>query len=139
MGSAVQDGRRSRLRSLAAMTPRPSPSGRRLCRLAELPDGGGKGFWFGDGEQRHGIFLLRQGAAVFAYRNSCPHRGIVLDWQPDKFLDASGQFILCAMHSALFRIDDGFCVSGPCAGEALEAIEITISGDAIYLTEAPGN
>ncbi len=110
------------------------PPGTLLCGLAELPEGGGKGLWLGGEEERQGIFLLRRGAVVFAYRNSCPHRGIVLDWKPDQFLDASGQHILCAMHGALFRIDDGLCVSGPCVGDSLEAVGIEIRDGAIYLS-----
>lgn len=104
-----------------------------LCRLADIPDGAGKGFWLGCDAQRRGIFLLRHGAAVRAYANSCPHRGTPLDWQPDRFLDASGRFILCATHGALFRIEDGFCLSGPCAGAHLTVVAIRRVGEEIYL------
>jgi nitrite reductase/ring-hydroxylating ferredoxin subunit len=112
-------------------------SGRLLCHLADLPENGGKGFWLGEELGRYGIFLLRQGSAVFAYRNSCPHRGTPLDWQPDRFLDAAGRLIQCATHGALFRIEDGFCVSGPCAGAHLAAVDIERRGDAIYWAGDP--
>jgi nitrite reductase/ring-hydroxylating ferredoxin subunit len=112
-----------------------APPGRLLCRLAELPESGGKGFWFGDALQRTGIFLLRQGSAVVAYRNSCPHRGTPLDWRPDRFLDPGGRLIQCSTHGALFRIADGFCVSGPCAGASLASVGIELRGDAIYLCD----
>jgi nitrite reductase/ring-hydroxylating ferredoxin subunit len=104
-----------------------------LCRLAEIPDGGGKGFWFGADSSRHGIFVLRRGDALLAYVNSCPHRGTPLDWQPDRFLDASGRFILCATHGALFRLDDGYCVGGPCAGAHLAAVAVVCRGEHVYL------
>jgi nitrite reductase/ring-hydroxylating ferredoxin subunit len=109
---------------------------RLLCHLADLPDGGGKGFWFGRDTARFGLFLIRQGDHVYAYENSCPHRGTPLDWQPDRFLDRDGRHILCATHGALFRIEDGFCLSGPCAGAGLRKLAIARRGAALYLDES---
>ena len=110
------------------------PGERFLCRLAELPDGAGKGFWFGRDTMRYGVFVLRRGDGVVAYENSCPHRGTPLDWQPDRFLDVTGRLILCATHGALFRIADGFCVSGPCAGARLKAVAVAYRDGALYLS-----
>jgi nitrite reductase/ring-hydroxylating ferredoxin subunit len=104
-----------------------------LCRLADVPEGGGRGFWFGADTARFGVFVIRQGNAVWAYANSCPHRGTPLDWLPDRFLDRDGRHILCATHGALFRIADGFCVSGPCAGSRLRPVEILRRGARLFL------
>jgi nitrite reductase/ring-hydroxylating ferredoxin subunit len=109
-----------------------------LCRLADIPDGGGpngegRGFWFGADTARFGVFLIRRGGDIYAYENSCPHRGTPLDWRPDRFLDRDGSHILCATHGALFRIADGFCLSGPCAGAALRRVAVVRRGDAFYL------
>jgi nitrite reductase/ring-hydroxylating ferredoxin subunit len=112
-----------------------SPAGPLLCRLGDIPDGAGKGFWFGGGTTRFGLFLVRQGDAVFAYVNSCPHRNTPLDWLPDRFLDRSGRHLLCATHGALFRIVDGFCLSGPCAGARLQTVATLRRGAEIYLDE----
>ncbi len=106
-----------------------------LCRLAELPDGGGKGFWFGSDVNRYGVFVLRRGDSILAYENSCPHRGTPLDWQKDRFLDITGRLILCATHGALFRIADGFCVSGPCAGTRLASVKVACRDGALYLSD----
>ncbi|HEX3498142.1 MAG TPA: Rieske (2Fe-2S) protein [Stellaceae bacterium] len=108
---------------------------RLLCRLADIPDGGGKGFWFGADTARFGVFLIRRGSEIYAYENSCPHRGTPLDWRPDRFLDRDGSHILCATHGALFRIDDGFCLSGPCVGASLRRVAITLRGGVLYLAE----
>ena len=43
--------------------------------------------------------------------------------QPDQFLDPSNSLIQCATHGALFLIENGECVAGPCAGQSLTAIE----------------
>lgn len=93
-----------------------------VCRLVDIEDGTARGFEIGEGVAAQHLFIIRQGTDIYAYRNSCPHAGVNLDWQPDQFLDSSAQYIQCAMHGAMFRIEDGLCVSGPCAGDALAAI-----------------
>ena len=74
----------------------------------------------GDGRALDG-FLVRHGGRVLAYVDSCPHTGAPLNWEPDRFLDIDQRYIQCATHGALFRIDDGLCVQGPCAGQSLAA------------------
>jgi len=37
----------------------------------------------------------------------------------DRYLNRTKDRILCSGHGALFRLEDGVCTSGPCAGEAL--------------------
>jgi nitrite reductase/ring-hydroxylating ferredoxin subunit len=55
-----------------------------------------------------------------------------LEWLPDQFLDSSAQYIQCAVHGAMFRIEDGFCVSGPCAGDTLMAIPACLQDGEIF-------
>ena len=105
-----------------------------LCRLDEIDDPGSTGFEQIDGEKP--FFIVRRGDGVFAYRNSCPHYGAPLDWKPDAFLSYEKDLILCSMHSALFNIDDGVCVDGPCPGQALEPLAVEIVGGGIYLPAA---
>ncbi len=101
-----------------------------LCQQDDIPDGGAKGFML----QGTAIFAVRQFGAVYVYRNRCPHLGIELEWMPDQFLDSEGALIQCATHGALFTIDTGICVAGPCAGDALEAIPFIEKDNALYLT-----
>lgn len=106
-------------------------SGRQICHLDDIEDGSARGFEFsGQGETLQ-IFIVRQGLDIYAYRNNCPHTGVSLEWLPDQFLNSSGEYIQCATHGALFRIEDGFCVRGPCAGDALVAIPVCQQGGAI--------
>lgn len=99
----------------------------RLCRFDELADPGSRGVTLRmpDGTLED-IFVVRNGAEAFAYRNHCPHTGSPLDWQPDQFLNLDRTLIQCATHFALFRIGDGQCVSGPCAGQALTPVAIVL-------------
>lgn len=97
-----------------------------LCRLDEISDPGGKGFVFGAGKDRREIFVMRKGGQVWGYANRCPHAGIPLDWQPDQFLDPSKTLIQCATHGALFGIEDGLCVAGPCKGKSLTPLSVRV-------------
>ena len=99
---------------------------RRLCHIDEIDEEGGKGFVFGEGMARREIFLVRAGGKVFGYENACPHLGSPLDFTPDRFLNAEGTHIICATHGALFEIETGHCVSGPCEGDRLRTIEVTL-------------
>ena len=38
------------------------------------------------------------------------------------FLDSSASLIQCATHGALFLIESGECIAGPCAGQSLKAL-----------------
>lgn len=62
---------------------------------------------------------IRSRQQVFCYINVCPHWGAPLDIVPGRFLDREGRHIICSTHGALFRIDDGRCIKGPCLGAAL--------------------
>jgi nitrite reductase/ring-hydroxylating ferredoxin subunit len=83
------------------------------------------------------IFAVHRFGELFVYHNRCPHLGIELEWLADQFLDSEGELIQCATHGALFTIESGLCVAGPCTGEALDAIAIIEDSGAIYLVELP--
>ncbi|MEQ8289497.1 MAG: Rieske 2Fe-2S domain-containing protein [Gammaproteobacteria bacterium] len=78
-------------------------------------------------------FLVYHQAQVYSYINRCPHTGVNLNWQPHQFLDISEQLIQCATHGALFRIDNGLCIRGPCLGASLVPVRHEIVGHKIYL------
>jgi nitrite reductase/ring-hydroxylating ferredoxin subunit len=97
-----------------------------ICPLHELADPGAKGFTMGSGDWPLRGFVVRQGACVRAYVNYCPHAGFPLNWTPDRFLAPEAPLILCAMHGALFEIETGLCISGPCAGMKLRALPVRV-------------
>jgi nitrite reductase/ring-hydroxylating ferredoxin subunit len=94
---------------------------RALCRLDDIPDGQARPFGF--------LFAIRQGGRVFVYVNACPHAGVMLDIIPGRFLNHRGNAIVCAVHHALFRIEDGVCTSGPCIGDRLDAVACSVDAD----------
>jgi len=107
--------------------------GQRLCALDEIEDGGSAGFAVAkpDGAMI-GVMVIRQGDKVFVYENSCPHIGSPLDFEPGQFLDLDREFIICSTHGALFKIEDGFCISGPCMGDNLTPIKAECRDGAVY-------
>ncbi|EGH23318.1 Rieske 2Fe-2S family protein [Pseudomonas amygdali pv. mori str. 301020] len=80
------------------------------------------------------MLAVRRQGEVFIYKNRCPHRGIALEWQPDQFLDSSASLIRCAMHGALFLIENGECVAGPCEGQSLTAIQSREDAEGIWVS-----
>jgi len=101
-----------------------------LCRLADIPDGEGRGFEQ-DGDDDD-ILVVRQGEQVHGYINVCPHTATPLDWVADQFMSLDKSHIMCATHGAEFRIEDGFCVMGPCRGQSLDTISVSIrDGDVV--------
>jgi len=105
---------------------------RTLCRVADLPVNGAKGFPGAPGTFV-GLLVVRQGDQVYAYENACPHIGTPLDWTPDRFLSADGRHLICATHGAQFTIDTGMCISGPCRGDQLTSISVVIRDGVIHV------
>jgi nitrite reductase/ring-hydroxylating ferredoxin subunit len=102
-----------------------------LCAVSDLENPGSKGFYH---EKGH-IFVVRRGDDVFVYENSCPHLGVNLEWQKDRFLDSEKRLIQCATHGALFLMETGECVAGPCPGDMLTKVPHTVQSGVVYLTE----
>ncbi len=102
-----------------------------ICRFDELGDRQCREFELQQGEDKVPAFVLRLGDEVVAYRNRCPHTGAPLNWNPDDFLNVERDFIQCAIHGALFRLSDGYCLHGPCNGKSLQPLLVTIQAGVI--------
>lgn len=76
---------------------------------------------------------MRRGEGVLAYVNACPHIGTPLDTLPDRFLTADGREFLCSTHGARFRLEDGYCVWGPCEGESLTPAPVRVVDGLVVL------
>ncbi len=79
-----------------------------------------------------GVVLTRVGEQVHAYHNECPHAGRRLDWAPGRFLIEHGHLV-CAAHGAVFELDTGTCVGGPCRGAALKRVPVRVDGEEVVL------
>ena len=102
--------------------------------LDELGDPGCREFTIGEGDWPFRGFVVRQGDGIHAYANVCAHVGHPLNWMPDDFLSKDRESIQCASHGALYEIDTGLCVRGPCAGKSLRRVEVSVRDGVIYAT-----
>ena len=105
-----------------------------LCHTDDIAEGESKSLDLGEW---HSFFAVKRDDQIHVYRNSCPHLGVELNWQEDKFLDMDGQLIQCFTHGALFTVESGECLAGPCQGEYLEKMPIEIRGGEVHLLRDP--
>lgn len=101
-----------------------------LGRLEQIEDGG---FLEVEamlaGDDAESLILHRDGAAVRAWLNVCPHAGRRLDWAPGRFLKSRAGELVCAVHGAAFELQGGECVAGPCRGASLRAVAVEVGED----------
>lgn len=98
-----------------------------LCHISDFSDSDSREFSLQSHNHSLEVFVIYSKGEYYAYKNSCPHTGVNLNWQPDLFLDSNKNFIQCSMHNALFEINSGYCVAGPCKGSSLVEVELTVS------------
>lgn len=98
-----------------------------------MRDGAGKEIVFGEGHDCFRLLLLRIGSRVWGYHNCCPHFSLPLNYEPDTFHIFDGEILMCAHHTALFRIEDGVCIDGPCAGARLRTVPVVVSGGRVLI------
>jgi nitrite reductase/ring-hydroxylating ferredoxin subunit len=108
-----------------------TPAGVPLCTVETIGDPGARNFvlqirdaWF------HG-FVVRKNGQVHGYVDRCPHAGLPLAQELDRYLTRDGALIQCSWHGALFNIDDGACLGGPCAGARLRPWPVEIKSGMI--------
>ncbi len=104
-----------------------------IGRLNELTNPGCREFRLGEGDWPFKGFVVRQGTDVFAYQNSCRHLGHPMNWKPDSFLTQDNSNIICSSHGAIYEIDTGLCVGGPCLGKSLTALPVEIRDGVIFV------
>ena len=110
----------------------------KLCAFDDLEDGGSAALIGVVNEKKQSLIGVRRGEKVFAYVNRCPHIGAPLNLDignapPGRFLTRDRKHILCVNHGARFAFEDGLCVAGPCVGQHLESVAVTIAGGNVYL------
>lgn len=105
---------------------RETPGGVKLCRLDDMAEGSARNFVLQMRAGRFHGFVVRRSDRVHGFVDRCPHAGLPLAQRLDDYLTPDADLIACSWHGALFRIKDGACIAGPCAGQTLArwAVEI---------------
>lgn len=107
-----------------------------VCDQTELRAGEVRTAWIGSdrhGLPREALVLRDHEGQIHAYVNQCKHLPIPIDSGSREFFDADGRHLLCGTHGALFRLDDGMCVHGPCRGLSLERVKAVVERDTVVL------
>ncbi|MPW43093.1 Rieske [Acinetobacter sp. Ac_1271] len=105
----------------------------KICMTEDIPEREARSYETSQGDT---IFITQRDGGFFAYQNICPHLQVELEFLENQFLDQDQEFIQCSTHGALFNVETGECISGPCLGDFLTKIEIQVHSDGgIYLTE----
>ena len=107
-----------------------------LGPLDAVPEDGSAAYIVETAAGRESLMVVRKNGGVYAYVNVCPHRRMPLDFKPGEFLDPDREFILCTNHIALFAIETGECVDGPCRGQGLEPVPFAVEDGAIVVDAA---
>jgi nitrite reductase/ring-hydroxylating ferredoxin subunit len=108
-----------------------------IARVDEIPVWGLK-FPYRCGKlEEEGILIRLESGEVRAFKNECQHLPMRLDIRdPFTYWDTSCKHLHCSSHGALFRLDDGLCLSGPCAGQHLVQLPIEIKNGEVLLVGA---
>jgi nitrite reductase/ring-hydroxylating ferredoxin subunit len=117
------------------VTEREVDLARVICPLHELGDPDARGFTAGRGDWPLRGFVVRRGAELRAYVNHCPHAGHPLNLRPHGFLAPGSPLILCSSHGALFEMETGLCIAGPCPGAQLRPIALRVERGYVLLDD----
>lgn len=105
---------------------------RPLCRLGDIPENGATAVDAVLDDGSASVIVLRRDGQVHVYLNVCPHAGRRLDYAPGKFL-LKQDTLICAVHGATFKQASGVCVGGPCCGDALQELPVTVRDGSVWL------
>ena len=81
-------------------------------------------------------FAIRYAGQVHAYLNRCSHVAMEMDYQPNRFFDQSGHWLICATHGAMYHPQTGACKGGPCRG-GLIRIDVSERDGVVHWHTAP--
>lgn len=103
-----------------------------VCKTEQVNERDARSFDTTRGE----VIVAQRDGQFYAYINRCPHLGVSLEFQDQQFMDMDREFLICANHGALFQVDNGECVFGPCKNQALKPVMIEVHSDGgIYLKD----
>ena len=100
----------------------------RLCHSDDVGEGQARGYVVAPGSRRK-VILTRRHGRLFGWLDACPHYpgGTPMAWRSDAYLNGEGTHLACHSHGALFDLETGECVLGPCLGQGLKRVELMVT------------
>jgi nitrite reductase/ring-hydroxylating ferredoxin subunit len=107
-----------------------TPAGIALGPLDLIADGAARNFVLEMRAGRFHGFVVRRGDRVHGYVDRCPHMGLPLAQTLDDYV--ASDRIVCSWHGAIFAIETGACLGGPCPGATLTSWPVTLRDGTIF-------
>ena len=104
-----------------------------VAKLSDIEEGSATNAVIELADGHRHLILTRKADEVNVFLNSCPHTGVRLDWKVGVFLTVDKAHLQCSTHGALFELDSGFCVAGPCINQCLVKLQTKVYDQAIYV------
>ena len=104
-----------------------------VAKLSDIEEGSATNAAIELADGHRHLILTRKADEVNVFLNSCPHTGVRLDWKVGVFLTVDKAHLQCSTHGALFELDSGFCVAGPCINQCLVKLQTKVYDQAIYV------
>jgi nitrite reductase/ring-hydroxylating ferredoxin subunit len=79
-------------------------------------------------------FVVRRGSGFYAYQNLCKHLPVTLDLNDNSFFNHDKTLLQCQMHGALYEMESGLCVGGPCEGARLRSLPLQETDSQLIIT-----
>ncbi len=68
--------------------------------------------------------------------NRCPHFSLPLNVRPGEFVMLEGERVMCALHGAVFCLDNGYCEAGPAKSSSLESVEVVVRDGSVCIADS---
>ncbi|TRL40795.1 Rieske (2Fe-2S) protein [Rhizobium straminoryzae] len=109
-----------------------------LCRASDIGEGEARGFGPLAGSRRK-IIVLRRNGVLHAWRDACPHysTGTPMAWKTDAYMNGDKTHLTCHSHHALFDMETGQCILGPCLGQQLTRVNIVVGDEGDVFVAGP--
>jgi len=107
----------------------------KLCCVHDIEEEESKEFIVKNDDKDQSVLVVKKDGLLSIFLNNCPHLGVPMNLEPDRFLDVEKNFIMCSTHGALFKIDDGECVHGPCVGQTLTPVPHELRGEEVFIAK----
>jgi nitrite reductase/ring-hydroxylating ferredoxin subunit len=104
------------------------------CATVSVPPGRTATFRLECGGRSVSGFVLNFDGRYHAYLNRCPHVGTPLDLWPNEFFTEDGRALICSTHGAIYEPATGLCTAGPCVGDRLTSLPLTVEGATLVVS-----
>ena len=102
------------------------PAGLRIAHADVLADPCALVIELTHGEKRASLLVTKRAGVISVFLNRCPHAGYPLQRADGRVVVQQERYIVCPAHGASFELDTGACAGGPCNGEGLDRVAVTV-------------